>query len=122
MLKGSLAILGFSLLSPAPSLQSAQSFGPREILDKYCVTCHNQKLKTGGLIIDPIDIGDIPKQAETWEKVVRKLRARLMPPPGLPRPTEATYNELTSWLESNLDSAARRNPYAGRPLLHRLNR
>ena len=122
MRKGSLAILGLSLLSSVPPLQSAQSLAPTEVLNKYCVTCHNQKLKTGGLILDPIDIGDIPHQAETWEKVVRKLSARLMPPPGMPRPAETTYNELISWLETELDSAAKRNPYAGRPLLHRLNR
>jgi hypothetical protein len=122
MQKGSIARLCLILLSPVLRLQSAQSLTPREILNKYCITCHNQKLKTGGLILDSIDIGDIPGQAEIWEKVVRKLRARLMPPPGMPRPAEAAYNELTSWLESQLDHAAKRNPYAGRPLLHRLNR
>jgi Protein of unknown function (DUF1592)/Protein of unknown function (DUF1588)/Protein of unknown function (DUF1585)/Protein of unknown function (DUF1587)/Protein of unknown function (DUF1595)/Planctomycete cytochrome C len=103
-------------------LQAAQPPSPRETLDKYCVTCHNQRLKTGGLTLDSMDLGDIPAQAEIWEKVVRKLRARLMPPPGAPRPGETTYRELASWLETQLDSAAKRNPFAGRPLLHRLNR
>jgi hypothetical protein len=118
----STVLTGLLGLASVVGLHSAESASPRGILDKYCVTCHNQKLKTGGLILDSIDLGDIPAQVQIWEKVVRKLRARLMPPPGMPRPGEATYQQLTSWLERQLDSAAKRSPYAGRPLLHRLNR
>ena len=115
-------IVAVLFLLPAVCLQAAQPPSPREILDKFCLTCHNQKLKTGGLTLDSMDLGDVPAQAEIWEKVVRKLRARLMPPPGAPRPGETAYHELASWLETQLDSAAKRNPFAGRPLLHRLNR
>ena len=92
----------------------------RAVLDKYCVTCHNQRLKTGGLALDGMDLGKIPAQAETWEKVILKLRAGTMPPPGMPRPDAATYPALSGWLESQIDQAS--EPYAGRPILHRLNR
>jgi len=122
MRKRSTVVAGFLGLASVLALHSAESASPRAILDKYCVICHNQKLKTGGLTLDSTDVGDIPAQAEIWEKVVGKLHARLMPPPGAARPSEATYQELTVWLETQLDRAAKRNPYAGRPLLHRLNR
>ncbi|HTC36612.1 MAG TPA: DUF1592 domain-containing protein [Bryobacteraceae bacterium] len=92
----------------------------RAVLDKYCVTCHNQRLKTGGLALDTLDLGKIPAQAETWEKVILKLRAGTMPPAGMPRPDAATYKVLSGWLESQIDQASQ--PYAGRPILHRLNR
>jgi hypothetical protein len=92
----------------------------RAVLDKYCVTCHNQRLKTGGLTLDNLDLAQVPAQAETWEKVIRKLRSGTMPPAGLPRPDAATYANLTGWLETQIDQASA--PYAGRPILHRLNR
>jgi hypothetical protein len=92
----------------------------RAVLDKYCVTCHNQRLKTGGLALDNMDLAKVPAQAEVWEKVIRKLRSGTMPPAGLPRPDAATYSALSGWLESRIDQASQ--PYAGRPILHRLNR
>jgi hypothetical protein len=91
----------------------------RAVLDKYCVTCHNQRLRTGGLSLDNIDLAKVPANAEIWEKVIRKLRSGTMPPSGMPRPDPATYNSLAGWLESQMDQA---EPYAGRPILHRLNR
>ncbi|HTC88268.1 MAG TPA: DUF1587 domain-containing protein, partial [Bryobacteraceae bacterium] len=92
----------------------------RALLDKYCVTCHNQRLKTGGLTLENIDLSKVPAQAEVWEKVIRKLRSGTMPPAGLPRPDAASYKNLASWLETQIDQAS--DPYAGRPILHRLNR
>ncbi len=92
----------------------------RATLDKYCVTCHNQRLKIGGLALDAMDLGKVPARAETWEKVILKLRAGTMPPAGMPRPDAATYKALSGWLESQIDQAS--EPYAGRPILHRLNR
>jgi hypothetical protein len=92
----------------------------REVLDKYCVTCHNQRLKTGGLTLDTMDLGKIPAQAEVWEKVIRKLRSGTMPPAGIPRPDAATYGRVAGWIEAQIDQAS--EPYAGRPILHRLNR
>jgi Protein of unknown function (DUF1592)/Protein of unknown function (DUF1588)/Protein of unknown function (DUF1587)/Protein of unknown function (DUF1585)/Protein of unknown function (DUF1595)/Cytochrome C oxidase, cbb3-type, subunit III len=90
------------------------------ILQKYCVTCHNQRLKTGGLTLDTMDLGQVPAHADVWEKVIGKLRAGTMPPQGMPRPDAATYKGLANWLETQIDQAA--EPYAGRPMLHRLNR
>src|SRR5580700_3606824 len=90
---------------------------------KYCVTCHNAKLKTGGFVLDPSGLAHIPDQAEQWEKVVRKLRTNAMPPAGVPRPDEATYNSTASFLETKLDRAAAAKPDPGKlPALHRLTR
>src|SRR3989442_14902150 len=73
---------------------------------QYCVGCHNNKLKTAGLALDALASEKIDQRQEEWEKVVRKLRPRYMPPPGLPRPDERTYGMLVSSLESALDRAA----------------
>ncbi len=94
----------------------------RQTLDSYCVTCHNQRLKTGGLALDVLDPDQAPSQAETWEKVVKRLRTRSMPPPGVRRPEAAIYEAMASRLEAQLDHAAAASPYPGRPVLHRLNR
>ena len=94
----------------------------RQTLDRYCVTCHNQRLKTAALALDTAELSQIPARPEVWEKVVLKLRSGTMPPSGLPRPDPATYNTVASWLETQLDTAAVGHPYAGRPGLHRLNR
>ncbi|PWU00094.1 MAG: hypothetical protein C5B51_25920 [Terriglobia bacterium] len=94
----------------------------REVVEKYCVTCHNQRLKTGGLALDALSLDEVPAHAEPWEKVVKRLRTGSMPPPGVRRPDAATYDAMASWLESQLDQAAAANPYPGRPVLHRLNR
>ena len=95
---------------------------PQEIVDRYCVTCHNERTKAGGLVLAKLDLAAVPDNAEIWEKVVRKLGTRAMPPQGARRPDEAEYLSLSTWLESELDRAAVGHPYAGRPLLHRLNR
>ena len=90
---------------------------------KYCVTCHNAKLKTGGFVLDPAGLAHVPDQAEQWEKVVRKLRTNAMPPAGVPRPDDATYNSTASFLETELDRAAAAKPDPGKlPALHRLTR
>ena len=91
-------------------------------LDRYCVTCHNERLKTGGLLLDQADRVNVGADAETWEKVVRRLRAGTMPPQGSPRPDRATYDALIGWLEPALDRAVADHPAPGRPLLHRVNR
>jgi hypothetical protein len=96
--------------------------GYRAILDQYCVTCHNEKTKAAGLMLDKIDLNHIPADAEIWEKVIRKVRVGMMPPQGLPRPDETTRNAFVSSLQTTLDRAAATNPNPGRPLVHRLNR
>ena len=94
----------------------------RAVLDRYCVTCHNDRLKTAGLALDALDAGDVAGHAEAWEKVVRKLRTRAMPPAGRPRPDRATYNAAATALETALDRAAAADPNPGRTTAHRLNR
>jgi hypothetical protein len=95
----------------------------KAFLDTYCVTCHNQRLKTGGLALDAFDITNVGEHAAEWEKVVVKLRAGLMPPSGARRPAPAVIDEFTSSLELALDRAAMANPNPGRTEpLHRLNR
>jgi hypothetical protein len=99
-----------------------QAPAPRATLDRYCVTCHNQKLKTAGLMLDQMDLTKIPDGAPTWEKVVQKLRTGAMPPPGAARPDSATYSSLATYLETELDRAADLKPNPGTPAIHRLNR
>ncbi|PYS53076.1 MAG: hypothetical protein DMG13_13965 [Acidobacteria bacterium] len=96
---------------------------PRGLLDQYCVSCHNDKLKTAGLALDTMDRERVGEHADVWEKVVVKLRARFMPPLGRPRPNEQEYDALVSYLETSLDRAAEAEPNPGRTDgLQRLNR
>jgi cytochrome c551/c552 len=95
---------------------------PRALIDKYCVTCHNDRAKTGGLTLETIDMANAPANAETWEKVIRKLRVGAMPPAGLPKPTQSDVSAFLSSLETSLDRAYAANPNPGRATLHRLNR
>jgi hypothetical protein len=88
----------------------------------YCMTCHNERVKTGGLVLEPESLGNVAAHADTWEKVVRKLRAGLMPPPGMPRPPAESLDGFAGWLEGELDRAAAASPNPGRPMIHRLNR
>ena len=78
----------------------------RRTIDRYCVTCHNEKLKTAGLMLDVADVGNPGAGAEVWEKVVRKLRTSTMPPPNMPQPSVEERGALLSWLETTLDQAA----------------
>ncbi len=87
-----------------------------------CVTCHNERVKTAGLVLENLDLTQVPQHADVWEKVVRKLRSGMMPPQGSPRPDAATTDSLASWLETTLDRAAAARPNPGRPPLHRVNR
>jgi hypothetical protein len=110
------------LLAAAPSLFAQSAPDYRAVLDRYCVTCHNQKTKIAGLALDNIDLTNIPANADIWEKVIRKVRVGMMPPQGLPRPDAATRDALVSSLQTTLDRAAAAHPNPGRPLVHRLNR
>ena len=92
-------------------------------LDRYCVTCHNQRLKTAGLTLDTLNVATPSAQADVWERVIAKLRARAMPPAGVPRPDAATYNTMASWFENEIDRAWLAAPNIGRVgAVHRLNR
>jgi mono/diheme cytochrome c family protein len=103
---------------PAQAGQAAQA----AVANKYCVTCHNDKARTGGLTLEHADFVDIPKGAQTWEKVIRKVRAGMMPPPGMPRPDKATLDGFSAFLETSLDQTASLHPRPGRATVHRLNR
>jgi hypothetical protein len=92
------------------------------MFDRYCVTCHNQRLRTANLALDSLNVERVADAAADWEKVVRKLRSRTMPPAGRPRPDAATYAAVVSALETSLDRAAAASPNPGRPVVHRLNR
>ncbi len=94
----------------------------RATLDRYCVTCHNARLKTAGLELDRADLSNASGRADLWEKVVLKLRGRDMPPQPRPRPADAVYDDFAAWLETALDAGAAVDPRPGRPALHRLNR
>jgi mono/diheme cytochrome c family protein len=94
----------------------------RSTLTDYCVACHNDRLRTGGLSLDGADPREAPLRAELWEKVVRKLRLGVMPPQGARRPEPAVLDALATSLETRLDAAAATRPNPGRPALHRLNR
>ena len=106
---------------PAPAASPAAA-SHRAVLDTYCVTCHNQRTKASDLALDVVDVGRPSTNGQVWEDVIRKLRARSMPPQGMPRPDEASYTALTLWLESELDRAGAAAPNPGRPLIRRLNR
>jgi hypothetical protein len=94
----------------------------RAVLDKYCVTCHNDKSKAAGLAFHQLDLARVSDNAEVWEKVVRKVRVGMMPPPDAPHPDDVARRALVSRLETMLDRAASAKPNPGRPLAHRLNR
>ena len=94
----------------------------RALVDKYCVTCHSDRAKTGGLTLEKIDVANIPANAETWEKVIRKLRVGAMPPSGMPKPSPADVSAFLSSLETSLDKAYASTPNPGHATLHRLNR
>jgi hypothetical protein len=95
----------------------------KEVLDKYCITCHNQRLRTGGLTLDDVDVSRPAARADVWERVIVKLRARSMPPAGMPRPDASTYDAAAGFLETEIDRAWTANPNPGRiSAVHRLNR
>ena len=92
-------------------------------LTRYCITCHNDRLRTADLSLDGVDLAHVGEHAEVWEKVVAKLRTRTMPPVRRPRPERETYDTLAGWLESEIDRVAVANPNPGRTeVFHRLNR
>ena len=112
---------------PASTDEAAKSNESAEygaLIGRYCVTCHNGRLRTAGLSLDDVEVSEahVAADAELWEKVVQKLRSRTMPPPRRPRPDDDSYRAFASWLETSLDHAADAAPNPGRPQLHRMNR
>ena len=103
---------------PAPATHD----GAWGLLEARCSKCHNSTDWAGGIAFDTLSPENIPEDAETWEKAVRKLRGRLMPPPGEKQPDQATIDGFVSWMEGELDHAAAAKPDPGNIGLHRLNR
>jgi mono/diheme cytochrome c family protein len=115
--------------APAAQAPVAQDVSPASpgaahgaLLQKYCATCHNDRMKAGGLAFSALDLASLSKDAEAWEQVVRKVRTGAMPPVGRPRPDAAAAHSLVTYLETELDRAALATPNPGRPSLQRLNR
>lgn len=108
---------------PAQSCQAVvDDVAARGALDQYCVTCHNQTSRTGGLALDAADVSDVGQDPVLWETVVRKLRTGMMPPVTARHLEPGTRDQLASFLESELDAHVVANPNPGRPALHRMNR
>jgi mono/diheme cytochrome c family protein len=106
--------------SPTQSTNQSTAQSTNQSLTQYCIACHNARAKIGGLSLDGLDAARVGDHPDVWENVVRKLRTGTMPPPGMPRPDQATYDRLASGLETDLDRAGPVHP--GRPLLRRMNR
>ena len=126
LLVPAVAAAAWGLAPSAPATaQEAAAGSPRAVLDRYCVTCHNDRLLTGGFSLDAaaVDAADPSRDAHVWERVIAKLRTRAMPPPGRPRPDVAVYDAVASRLETDIDRAAAASPDPGRTsTVHRLNR
>ena len=107
--------------TPASSPQAA-AVPSAALLTQYCITCHNARAKAGGLTLDPAELNQMDRHAETWEKVIRKLQTGMMPPSGAPRPARVAIDGFVASLQTQIDRAAAARPFAGTPALHRLNR
>src|SRR5690348_15003638 len=116
---GAPAARSASPVSQTPATPAVQG---RALVQKYCLTCHNDRAKTGGLTLENLDPAEAGTPAETWEKAVRKLRGGMMPPLGMPRPDNATLDAFVTALEGTLDQQALRTPNPGHKPVHRLNR
>src|SRR5579884_2330635 len=97
----------------APPAGSGSAATERALLDRYCVTCHSDKLKTANFSLQNLDLTTAGDHPEIWEQVIRKLRAGMMPPPGMPRPPLAQYEQLRDWLEAEIDRRAAVHPNPG---------
>ena len=114
---GSISMLGSHSESPPPpaAVNSA-------LLDQYCDACHDDDLRSGGFALSELDLEQPGETAERLEKIILKLKAGMMPPPGMPRPEAAAIDAFVAELETSIDAAAAADPNPGRPILHRLNR
>ena len=116
-------ILGLAVTIGSQQIARPEEPSPdRALLNQYCIGCHNERTKTAGLMLDKLDLAHPGQDPDAWEKVVRKLRAGMMPPAGMPRPDRATLDAWTAKLETGLDRAAAAKPNPGSTGLHRLNR
>ena len=103
-----------TLQAQAPAGPSVAATTPVALVDEYCLSCHDEDHKKGGLSLETIAADDVARHPDVWEKVVRKLRARQMPPVGKERPDDVTYDAVIASLETSLDRAAAASPNPGR--------
>jgi len=115
-----LVAVGAEAQPPKPAAAGADP--NQALLTRYCVTCHNQRLKTAKVEFDTLELAHPEKNAVVWERAIRKLRGGMMPPPGAPRPAVADAHALAAYLETTLDRAGTTNPNPGSVRIHRLNR
>lgn len=108
------------LAQPVPVTNAPHEF--QVTVNQYCLGCHNDALHTAGLSLQNLDVNDIGPGASVWEKVLRKLKVRSMPPSGMPRPDKATYETFAAYLETSLDAYGANHPHPGIATLRRLNR
>src|SRR4029453_15541087 len=94
-------------VSPAPTSAPSKVEG-RALIDQYCMSCHSDRMKSGGLALSQLNLDDVQQSAEIAEKVIRKLRGGLMPPAGARRPDSHAAAEFVSWLENKIDAGAAR--------------
>src|SRR5262249_40845138 len=116
LFRRSVAVVALVLVAVSAQAQN------QALINRYCVTCHNQRLKTAKLEFDTLDVTHPEKDALVWERAIRKLRSGMMPPPGAARPPVADAQALAAYLETALDKAAAANPNPGAVRIHRLNR
>jgi mono/diheme cytochrome c family protein len=107
---------------PEAASRQPPAAGNQALIDRYCATCHNQRLKTANLAFDTLALAHPENNAMVWERAIRKLRGGMMPPPGAPRPPVADAQALAAYLETALDKADAANPNPGSVRIHRLNR
>jgi mono/diheme cytochrome c family protein len=124
MLVGGVALMFSTPVHPQQTPDAASAAASQQaVVTRYCVTCHNERAKTGGLSLENLSVSSVGERTDVWEKVVQKLHANLMPPPDRPRPDRSALKNLLSYLETSLDRAADAKPDPGRTeALHRLNR
>src|SRR5262245_22468322 len=117
------AAVGAQQNGVATASTATAAVAQKAVVDQYCAaTCHSARVKTAGLSLQGLDLTRAHEDAEIWERVIRKVRAGLMPPPGARRPERATLDGLAAWLETEIDSTAAAKPAIIRPGVHRMNR
>ena len=108
--------------TPARAVTTPQPSADAGLLKQYCATCHNERTKVAGLVLDPAGLEHVGTEPEVWEKVVRKIKTGMMPPSGMPRPERTVLDGFASGLEARLDRANPPGAHPDAPALHRLNR
>src|SRR5438552_8517925 len=107
-LSAAAVLFGFQPAAPRTASQTSKA-----VLDQYCVGCHNDKTRASNFSLEKADLAIAGDHPEIWERVIRKMRAGMMPPPGMPRPPLATYEGVRDWLEAEIDKKAAAHPNPG---------